>query len=229
MFGLKPVALGVAFAGTAATMTLTAASAQAFSIGDTLNVGGVATFGNDLNPPTDEIDFENPGTVLGSSDGAFGGYIGTNAIVKDLLLTQDAGITYFGAVENGNPFVTLTGNTAAAGDDIFFDVDEPLTILRQVVQNPLTGSGGIAYSFPQFTGVFRNASGSALGTGFVTVNQFNSDGSYSMSIEVIPTDTGNPTAVPEPLTILGAGTAVAFGGAFKRKLGKKDKKGSTKA
>ncbi len=28
-------------------------------------------------------------------------------------------------------------------------------------------------------------------------------------------------AVPEPLTILGAGTAVAFGTAFKRKLGKK--------
>lgn len=27
--------------------------------------------------------------------------------------------------------------------------------------------------------------------------------------------------VPEPLTILGAGTAIAFGGAFKRKLAKK--------
>ncbi|WP_198648890.1 PEP-CTERM sorting domain-containing protein [Cyanothece sp. BG0011] len=35
--------------------------------------------------------------------------------------------------------------------------------------------------------------------------------------------------VPEPITMLGAGAAVAFGGAFKRKLGKKDKKGSTKA
>ncbi|MDJ0601561.1 MAG: PEP-CTERM sorting domain-containing protein [Crocosphaera sp.] len=30
--------------------------------------------------------------------------------------------------------------------------------------------------------------------------------------------------VPEPLTILGAGTAIAFGGAFKRKLAKKNKK-----
>ncbi|ACB50218.1 hypothetical protein cce_0867 [Crocosphaera subtropica ATCC 51142] len=29
------------------------------------------------------------------------------------------------------------------------------------------------------------------------------------------------TAVPEPLTILGAGSAIAFGTAFKRKLGKK--------
>jgi hypothetical protein len=35
-------------------------------------------------------------------------------------------------------------------------------------------------------------------------------------------------AVPEPLTMLGAGTAVLFGGAFKRKVNKKDKKGSTK-
>ncbi|CCQ62703.1 PEP-CTERM sorting domain-containing protein, partial [Crocosphaera watsonii] len=30
--------------------------------------------------------------------------------------------------------------------------------------------------------------------------------------------------VPEPLTILGAGTAVAFGASFKRKLAKKNKK-----
>ena len=30
--------------------------------------------------------------------------------------------------------------------------------------------------------------------------------------------------VPEPLTILGAGTAIAFGAGFKRKLGKANKK-----
>ncbi len=34
----------------------------------------------------------------------------------------------------------------------------------------------------------------------------------------------NVGVVPEPLTILGAGTAIAFGGAFKRKLAKKNKK-----
>ncbi|WP_416336918.1 PEP-CTERM sorting domain-containing protein [Crocosphaera sp. UHCC 0190] len=35
-----------------------------------------------------------------------------------------------------------------------------------------------------------------------------------------------PAAVPEPLTILGAGTAVAFGSAFKRKLSQKPAKRS---
>ncbi len=35
--------------------------------------------------------------------------------------------------------------------------------------------------------------------------------------------TGTGTPVPEPLTILGAGAAISFGGAFKRKLGKAKK------
>ncbi len=35
---------------------------------------------------------------------------------------------------------------------------------------------------------------------------------------------GDPTAVPEPLTILGAGAAIGFGGLFKRKLAKAGKK-----
>ncbi|WP_048753665.1 PEP-CTERM sorting domain-containing protein, partial [Crocosphaera watsonii] len=42
---------------------------------------------------------------------------------------------------------------------------------------------------------------------------------YGMSEELFV-----PTAVPEPLTILGAGTAIAFGVGFKRKLGKAKKK-----
>ena len=37
-------------------------------------------------------------------------------------------------------------------------------------------------------------------------------------------NTGDPTAVPEPLTILGAGAAIGFGGVFKRKLAKAGKK-----
>ncbi len=38
-----------------------------------------------------------------------------------------------------------------------------------------------------------------------------------------PPDDSNPTPVPEPLTILGAGAAIGFGGTFKRKLGKAKK------
>ncbi|MCH2248071.1 MAG: PEP-CTERM sorting domain-containing protein [Crocosphaera sp.] len=37
-------------------------------------------------------------------------------------------------------------------------------------------------------------------------------------------DSITPTVVPEPLTILGAGTAIGFGTAFKKKLGKNKKK-----
>ncbi|EAZ88163.1 LEVG family PEP-CTERM protein [Crocosphaera chwakensis] len=39
-----------------------------------------------------------------------------------------------------------------------------------------------------------------------------------------PPNSGNPAAVPEPLTILGAGAAMGFGGFFKKKLAKSSNK-----
>ena len=52
--------------------------------------------------------------------------------------------------------------------------------------------------------------------GFASINSITNSGDFKLTYEY--------NAVPEPLTILGAGTAIAFGGAFKRKLAKKNKK-----
>ena len=50
------------------------------------------------------------------------------------------------------------------------------------------------------------------------------DGVNFQIINQVDLGTGDPTAVPEPLTILGAGAAMGFGGFFKRKLAKSSKK-----
>jgi len=62
-----------------------------------------------------------------------------------------------------------------------------------------------------------NAQGNTLATGLFTAQQFfNADGSYSMSIST--------EEVPEPLTTLGTGLALGFGGLFQRKNSRRKNK-----
>ncbi len=213
MFNLKSAALGAAFLGTAATMTLTAASAQALTIGlgDILNITGQATFSLDPTVTEDTVDFTT-GQVETDSTGGFyskyvvGGFGLLDGGVSDIDLTLESGITYTGYATN--PLL-------AFDDDVRFFANNPFEVTRFV-----TGTSGVTLTFEPFSGTFTNASGAVIGEGLFTAQQFlGADGSYSMTIE----------AVPEPLTMLGAGAAIAFGGAFKRKLGKKNEKGSTKA
>ncbi len=50
------------------------------------------------------------------------------------------------------------------------------------------------------------------------------DGVNFQIVNQVDVGSGNPTAVPEPLTMLGAGAAIGFGGFFKRKLAKSSNK-----
>ena len=213
MFTLKPAALGAAFIGTAATMTLTAASAQALTLGlgDTLNVTGQATFSLDPTVTEDTIDFTTGQVETDSTGGFFSQYVvgGFGLLpggVSDIDLTFVSGTTYTGVATN--PLL-------AFDDGVRFIADNPFDVTRVV-----TGAFGVTLTFEPFSGTFVNASGATIGEGLFSAQQFlGTDGTYSMTIQ----------AVPEPITMLGAGAAIAFGGAFKRKLGKKDGKGSTKA
>ncbi|MDJ0600426.1 MAG: PEP-CTERM sorting domain-containing protein [Crocosphaera sp.] len=213
MFNLKSAALGAAFVGTTVTMTLTAEVAQALTlgVGDTLNITGQATFSLLPDVPSDTIDFLTGQVESDSTGGFFTQYVvGPDDLlsfgVSDIDITQVSGNLYSGVATN--PLLTFT-------DGVTFVANNPFSVTR--VAN---GTFGVNVTFDPFSGTFVGANGAVVAEGLFSAQQFfYADGSYSMTL----------TAVPEPLTMLGAGTAIAFGGAFKRKVGKKSKKGSTKA
>lgn len=226
MFNLKPVALGAAFLGTAATMTLTAASAQAMSlsVGSTISLSGGAEI-EESGGLTDGFP-TNTTIIFGQVeiDQATGGFVDVQqppaTTISDLALTYDSTVDLNSALYNNEsvvPFInfgsqTIDGVTSALTFNLF-----PGQFQRNEI-----GVGELVFSEPGLVGEFI-FDGVAVAEGFLSaseVNFFGDDsGSYEVTLQV----------VPEPITMLGAGAAVAFGGAFKRKLGKKDKKGSTKA
>lgn len=224
MFSLKTAALGAAFIGTATTMAFTATSAQALTlgVGDTLNITGQADFLLDPFIASDNIDFTTGQVESDSTGGFFTQYVAGSAglsAVSDISITQV-----------GGPFSTEYAGTAtnpllAFSDGVQFVANNPFDVTRVA-----SGTFGVTLTFDPFSGTFINASGAVVAEGLFSAQQFlGTDGSYSMTLKTVPQPTFSQQTVPEPLTMLGAGTAIAFGGAFKRKLGKQDKKESTKA
>ncbi|MDJ0509516.1 MAG: PEP-CTERM sorting domain-containing protein [Crocosphaera sp.] len=203
MFNVKPAALGAAFIGTAATMTLTAASAQAASIS-----GSVVGFG--LSEARDNIivDFSF-GSTFATGDLAD---LNGATTLATLEFTQVEGDQY--SYESLSPFMTfLNGST--------FNLDAgtaTVTFNGPEVEIDLSPIVGDLFGPPPEK-AFRVELSGTLSLSDNAINDPGSLGSYQYNLQ----------PVPEPLTILGAGTAIAFGGAFKRKLGKNNKKGSTKA
>ncbi len=238
MLGLKPAALGAAFLGTAATMTLTAASAQAMAglrlgIDDgsgginwtnVLSDGdgdGVLTFAGGVGNMTVDVTTGTTKPAVGSASQPVLG-------VESLNISGGAGTVYiqFSDIDfTGTlPFMsTLTFNNVTGGGTVeatsYFDESNDLYGLDSIIGD----HGSFSGSIPSADVLYGGPSGSTPYslTTFLTITHNGPNQLSTSSLQV--------NAVPEPLTILGAGTAIAFGGAFKRKLGKKDKKGSTKA
>ena len=209
MFSLKPAALGAAFIGTATTMAFTATSAQALSIS-----GEIGGFGFQSTDGTDEIVMTfGPAMVVGSEDLDF---VSGNASVASITLTDQlapaGGLYDYEATDDFITFLGTFGLTPVATFDLNAGAAEV----------SFTGTE-IEVDFSPITGDLFGESGTYLLslTGSLSSSDSGAIGTYQFTLETAP--------VPEPLTILGAGTAIAFGGAFKRKLGKQDKKESTKA
>ncbi|MDJ0729999.1 MAG: PEP-CTERM sorting domain-containing protein [Crocosphaera sp.] len=220
MFGLKPAAV-VGTAIVSSVVCFIPQQAQALTLTGKAEIGGAVVFNTDeAAPATDTIDFVD-GTVLSDSTGSFfERYLGFSDdpelfAISDIALELVSSSVLFGSTfstyeaDATNPLVTFS-------DGLEFSADNPFTVLRTY-----NGTQVSEMTIESFTGTFTDGTGTVLGQGIFSAQIFQNqeDGSYSMSLE----------AVPEPLTILGAGAAVAFGGAFKRKLGKKNKKESTKA
>ncbi len=226
MFNLKPAALGAAFLGTAATMTLTAASAQAMSlnVGDSISLSGGAEI-EESGGVTEGFP-TNTTLIFGQVevDQATGGF--DDVEQPPFITINDLDLVFYDVIDGDSalyenasiiPFIvfgeqTINGETGT----LTFNLNPGFFQRNEI------GIGELVFSDPGLRGSFI-FNGSVVAEGFLSASEvtFGSldSGSYEVTLQV----------VPEPLTILGAGAAIGFGGAFKRKLGKKDKKGSTKA
>ncbi|MBD2201122.1 PEP-CTERM sorting domain-containing protein [Calothrix sp. FACHB-1219] len=199
--------IGVGIALTCGTLAVgsTLAPAQAASINGILNISGSGLFvnGPQATPSaTDTIKFDpTDSRVTNSSTGTFAGYKGQNVLISDIAL----------ALNSFNP--TATGSNAKYSgtasnafikfsDGLKFNIKNPFEVDKFSINDTAIGV------IKDFTGTFVK-NGSALGKGVFTVNQFEQDGSFSMTIKA--------TNVPEPLTILGSVTALGMGVALKKK------------
>ncbi len=152
--------------------------------------------------------------------------------------------------DRGLPIFGLDGVQIAANYDQFWggDLDNPINvdengnvIPRSPLQFVFTGSnrsgsvGGVIIPLGETGGAMDQLSPQVGRVGFngsdlwIDTGNLSTSGSintplpfYAMSS--IQTVEETTTPIPEPLTILGAGTAIAFGAGFKRKLAKAKKK-----
>ncbi|MEA5508710.1 PEP-CTERM sorting domain-containing protein [Crocosphaera sp. UHCC 0190] len=216
IFSFKPGVLGavavIPFAA-AGVMTFTA-SAEAAAIQGDFSFSGAGS----VNLSLDQLTFNAPTTFNLSGDsstGSFGGF--TQGGVKGPL--------------------SFTGNNVVAG---WLDFgNDSATIQDGMNTFTATGSSFTLSEMGRFvsvevltTGFFLSSTGElSEGEVFFTLQKrgtlagFNTILNNGGTVEML-TYSGSGYAVPEPLTMLGAGTAVLFGGAFKRQL---NKKGSAKA
>ena len=196
---------------TAATVVAVAPAQAAvlnLSDGDILNISGQSTFPLDADLANLTLDFLQSSVGTNSTGGFFQNYVvggETLDFVSDIDLTRvgGAGSTLYEAIAT-NPLLTFS-------DGVQFVANNPFEVVRSA-----TGNNGVALTFNPFSGEFVNAQGATVAQGLFTAQQFfDADGSYSMTISA--------EEVPEPLTTLGTGLALGFGGLFQRKNSRKRK------
>ena len=129
--------------------------------------------------------------------------------------------------------------------EVLASIEAPL-VGADFINDPSTitqGAQGFQWDGSQITQVFRQGGTFINGANFFLDDiRYTFSVNYSELVDESDFDPGffvsafNPTpsapplgTVPEPLTLLGAGAAVAFGSAFKRKLNQKGKKENIKA
>jgi hypothetical protein len=199
-------------AATVATVALSSAPAQAavlnLQAGDTLNITGQADFSLVPFIAFDNIDFTTANVESDSTGGFFTNYVAGGATISAI---SDIDITQVGGSSSINYEGVATNPLIAFSDGVKFVANNPFDVVRQA-----NGSNGVLLNFDPFWGSFTNASGAVLGDGLFSAQQFlGTDGAYSMTIKA--------KDVPEPLTTLGAGLALGFGGLFQRQRSGKGK------
>ncbi len=207
---LSSLGLGTSFIAASVTAAVVAvAPAQAgvltLGAGDILNITGQSTFDLTSDISFQTIDFLTGQVESNSTGGFYTNYVAGDATLKaigDIDITQITGFSYSGVATN--PLLVFS-------DGVKFVANSPFSVTRAA-----NGEYGLALNVTPFSGTFVNADGVTGARGLFSAQQFfNGDGSYSMTIKT--------TDVPEPLTIMGSGLALGFGGLFQRKNAAKRK------
>lgn len=182
-----------------------------------------------------------PGTSPGSFNNTFNGGQTINKVI-------DAPSADAPEFHNQTTHIWFTASQAGGGLELIFNFDQAIDINTLHFWNYF----GESFDVDNIDFTFFNNIGTEVGSLSVTPALGSSPGIFAQDIPLAaPLNvksvnafltgsnrqvdfqnigfTGEVSAIPEPLTILGAGTAVAFGTGFKRKLGKAKKNSKNKA
>jgi hypothetical protein len=202
----------LATTATVASAVLASAPVQAFTLTGDLQITGNSTFsvgGDGVIGGIDDTLTLNTAAIDPSSDGSFTGWAGpVTGIPLTAFLTGVAsnsfGVTGSGALLQAYS-ATTTPTSIGFSNGVTFDINGPFeaALFKYTFGPSLTSY----FQLAGFSGTFKDASGEIFATGSFTSQGNLGTNSYSISA----------TPVPEPLTIIGSGIALGFGGFLKRK------------
>jgi hypothetical protein len=213
---LSSLGLGTSFIAASITAAVVAvAPAQAAILNGSLN-GSVGLSGDlDINDTANGFTWKFSDNVVNDKFGSFAGLSfpadGSLPQINDLtFICQPTPLSGINSCTTDplTPFInfgtqTINGTTA----DLTFNLDASQFVSWE------TANTGTTVSFPELTGAFK-FDGSTLATGQLSGGYSGPSSTYEMTLA---------TNVPEPLTIMGSGLALGFGGLFQRKNAAKRK------
>ncbi|ACK69019.1 protein of unknown function DUF1555 [Gloeothece citriformis PCC 7424] len=178
-------------------------------------------------PPVTSFNFANIGSgnptgtgqfLISYADGLFSSFNPNGTVTRGTILDLD-------------PMGDMTPENFLSFGDIRFD----LMSINPGITTPNSDGSGVNISFA-VEGIFRDTVAGTSYRGYGTfgaeitfpiagasnLNQFYTRLQQSGRQFTVQSWSANLVAVPEPLTMLGVGTALGFGAIFKRKLSKKE-------
>lgn len=227
MLNMKSIGLGAAFvSATVAVASLSSAPAQAALLQGSIALSGQSNI-NKVNQPSPSDSTITFNTVnINQAQGDF-------LSVTEPITINPLFLTRVGPANpntpNSTPYTT-PGQTpwinfgsqtiGATTANLTFNLD-PATFTRQY-----SAPGSVAFNSGLLTGTF-SFDGDTIATGWVNASISGGSSSYQITLGTVP-DNPNPP-VPEPLTMLGAGTALGLGTLFKRQSSGKQNKDNKNA
>ncbi|PZV27133.1 MAG: hypothetical protein DCF12_05890 [Snowella sp.] len=215
LFSLSVIPLA-ATVSVASTMFATA-PVQAFSLTGLLTFVGDATFdrGTDgvLGGNDDSLKI-NKLSIDSSSTGSFSGWVNNNGSPLIVSLSDTFSNILGTTGANAQAYKATLSSPITFSNGIKFQTNNPFPAFAQdVIPNV------IAFQWMIFDGEFIDPSNNTfLGQGALSAQQI------LFSKEQTNTYSGTIAPVPEPLTIIGSGIALGFGGFLKRKQKAAEKK-----
>jgi hypothetical protein len=210
LFSLSVIPL--ATTATVACAILASAPVQAFSLTGDLQITGNSTFslGSDgkVGGNDDKLTI-NTASIDPSSTGSFSTWAGPVTGVPLTAMLTGVASNSFGMTGSGALLQAYSGTTTPTSigfsNGVTFEINSPFeAALFKYTFGP---SFSTYFQLAGFSGTFKDASGEIFATGSFTSQGGLGTNSYSISA----------TPVPEPLTIIGSGIALGFGGFLKRK------------